>query len=90
MPASSTVRLWVYGILSVALAVALGTKAWAAHRQNVVLQRRIAETDAQVEKLKAEQKRLREESEALKSDPLYLEKLMRQNVAPPPAAHRRP
>ncbi len=83
-------RPWIWAVLLAALAAGLSWRAWEAHRGATRLQRRILEADRRVESLTGENRRLKGEIEALNGDPLYLEKLLRQDKMIGPNEERRP
>ncbi len=80
----------VWAVVVGALAAALAVRAWGAHGGAVDLQRRTIEADRRVQMLTAENRRLKGEIEALNGDPLYLEKLLRQNQMIGANEERRP
>jgi cell division protein FtsB len=70
---------WIWGVLVAGLAAALSWRAWGAHLGALDLQRRTVEADTRLDALTTEKRRLQAEIDALKNDPIYLEKLLRQD-----------
>ena len=77
-------RSLLWGTLAGALAISLGVKAIDAHGRNAGLHRRIRATEAELERIRGDEARMRAELKALSEDPLYVESVLKRPSAGPP------
>jgi cell division protein FtsB len=70
---------WIWTVIVALLALTLGWRAWGVHRANLERQARLTAIEAELEGTRAENRRLAEEIVALDGDPLYLERILREN-----------
>ena len=84
MEGGSPWRSLLWGTLAATLALSLIVKAVDAHGRNAGIHRRIRAADAELNRIQAEERRMRAELKALKDDPLYLQSILDR----PPAGRR--
>ncbi|HEU4339163.1 MAG TPA: hypothetical protein VFS19_03770 [Planctomycetota bacterium] len=77
----SPLRALLWGALAAVLGVSLVVKAVDAHGRNAALHRRLKSTEAELERIQADQGRMRAELKALNEDPLYLDSMMQRTAA---------
>lgn len=77
---------WMWGILSAALAVALVLKAVEAHGRNAVLHTKLVGAQAELDRLRTDKKRMRDELKALNDDPAYIDAILKRRAAGGPEA----
>ncbi len=89
---SSKLDAWGWPAVILLLALALAGRAWSAWNSVAAEQAALVEAKAEADRLGSERDRLRAELEALQKDPVYLERLLRQNkrVAPEDDLRNRP
>ena len=77
---------WMWGILAGALAVALVLKGVDAHGRNAVLHLKLVGAQAELDRLRTDKKRMRDELKALKDDPAYIDAILKRRAAGGPEA----
>src|SRR5258706_12654415 len=77
---------WMWGILAAGLAVALVMKAVDAHGRNAVLHMKLVGAQAELDRLRTDKKRMRDELKALKDDPAYIDAILKRRAAGGPEA----
>lgn len=70
---------WIWTVVVGLLAATLAWRAWGVHHSNLERQVRLTSLETELERTRSENRRLAEEIESLHGDPVYLEKLMREN-----------
>ncbi|HZL72223.1 MAG TPA: hypothetical protein VFC86_07175 [Planctomycetota bacterium] len=76
----------MWGTLAGILAISLVVKAVETHGRNAGLHRRLKATEAELDRIQADEARMRAELKALSEDPLYLESVIQRPPAGPPGA----
>lgn len=76
-------RSLLWGTLAGALAVSLVVKAVDAHGRNAAIHRRLKATEAELGRMRGDEKRMRAELKALSEDPIYLESILNRPAAGP-------
>ena len=71
---------WMWGILAGALAVALILKSVDAHGRNAVLHAKLVEAQGDLDRIRADKKRMRDELKALKEDPAYIDAVLKRRA----------
>ena len=79
-------RALMWGALAGILAISLVLKAVEAHGRNAGLHRRLKATEAELDRVLADEARMRAELKALNEDPLYLESVIQRAPAGRPGA----
>ena len=78
-------RALLWGTLAGTLAISLVAKAVDAHGRNAGIHRRLKATQAELDRVRSDESRMRAELKALGEDPLYLESVLKR----PPAGQPR-
>lgn len=77
---------WMWGILAGALAVALVLNAVDAHGRNAVLHTKLVGAQAELERIRTDKKRMRDELKALSDDPAYIDAVLKRRAVGGPEA----
>jgi hypothetical protein len=72
------VRVILWGALAGALAISLAVKAVDAHGRNAGIHRRIKATEAELDRIRRDENRMRAELKALNEDPLYVDSVLKR------------
>jgi len=71
---------WMWGILAAAIGVALILKSVDAHGRNAVLHSKLVEAQGDLDRIRSDKKRMRDELKALKEDPAYIDAVLKRRA----------